>query len=161
MATQIPVKKEGMAGDKTGGRQGLLADMENWAGSWTNPFHMPFHLLDRPFLHESMPRCDVVDRDNEILVRAALPGFKKNDIEVSATDSSVTIQGKAGEETEEGEKEGEFYRREIRTENFMRMIRLPAVVEDKQAKACFKDGLLEVTLPKTTGGKRHTLEIEG
>ena len=156
MATQIPVKKQGTTGELPGAHQGMLADMERWAGSWTSPFH----LFDRPLLHEALPRCDIVDRDNEVMVRVALPGFKKKDIEVSATDSTVTIQGNTDKETEEGKLGESYYRKEIRAENFMRMIRLPAVVEDKQAKACFKNGLLEVTLPKTEGGKRHTLDIE-
>lgn len=157
MATQIPVKKQGAAGKESGAHKGVLADMERWAGSLTSPFH----LFDMPLLHETQPRCDVIDRDNEVMVRVALPGFKKKDIEVSATDSTVTIQGKTDEKIEEGKQGEDYYRKEIRTENFMRMIQLPAVVEDKKAKACFKDGLLEVTLPKTENGKRHTLEIEG
>lgn len=156
MATQVPVRKQGTTGEISGAHQGVLADMERWAGNWMSPFH----LFDRPLLHETLPRCDVIDRDDEVMVRVALPGFKKKDIEVSATDSTVTIQGKTDEEIEEGKQGGDYYRKEIRTENFMRMIRLPAVVEDKEAKACFKDGLLEVTLPKTEGGKRHTLKIE-
>jgi HSP20 family protein len=156
MATQVPVKKQGADKQASGTHQGMLADMERWAGSWMSPFH----LFDKPLLHETMPRCDVIDRDDEIMVRVALPGFKKKDIEVSATDSTLTIQGKSHEAIEEGKEKGDYYRKEIRNENFMRTVSLPAVVEDKQAKACFKDGLLEVTLPKTEGGKRHTLKIE-
>lgn len=156
MATQVPLKKQGSGNEKQETHQGMLADMEKWAGSWMSPFH----LFDRPLLHETQPRCDVIERDKEVMVRVALPGFKKEDIEVSATDTTVTIQGKTRKELEEGKEEGEYYRKEIRTENFMRTIRLPVIVEDKQAEASFKDGLLEVTLPKTEGGQRHTLEIK-
>ena len=156
MATQVPLKKQETSTEKTGNQHGVLADMERWAGNWMSPFH----LFDRPTLQEMLPCCDVVDRDNEIIVRVALPGFKKKDIEVSATDSTLTIQGKSSEEIEEGKLAGDYYRKEIHNENFMRTIRLPAIVEDKKAEACFKDGLLEVSLPKTEGGKRHTLEIK-
>lgn len=155
MATQVPLKKEGSVSEKASSHQGMLAEMERLASSWMSPFH----LFDRPFLHETLPRCDVIDHEHEIIVRVALPGFKKKDIEVSATDSTVTIQGKADEETEAGKQTGDYYRKEIRTESFMRMIQLPAVVEDQQANACFKEGLLEISLPKTKSGKRHTLEI--
>jgi len=157
MATQIPVKKQGGNVEKTGGHQGMLADMERWAGSWMSPFH----LFDGSLLHETQPKCDVIEQGDDVVVRVALPGYKKDDIEVSATDSTVTIQGKSSEKLEEGEEKGNYYRKEIRTENFMRMIRLPAIVDDKQAKASFKNGLLEVTMPKTENGKRQTLKIEG
>lgn len=156
MATQVPLIKQGASDAKTGSPQGVLADMERWAGNWMSPFH----LFDRPTMQEMLPCCDVVDRDNEIVVRVALPGFKKKDIEVSATDTTLTIQGKSSEQIEQGKLAGNYYRKEIRNESFMRTIRLPAIVEDQKAEACFKDGLLEVSLPKTEGGKRHTLEIK-
>jgi len=156
MATQVPLKKQETSNENTGSQPGVLADMERWAGNWMNPLH----LFERPAFQEMLPCCDVVDRDNEIVVRVALPGFKKKDIEVSATDSTLTIQGKSSEQIEEGKLTGNYYRKEIHNENFMRTIRLPAIVEDQKAEACFKDGLLEVSLPKTEGGKRHTLEIK-
>ncbi|MFV1992614.1 MAG: Hsp20/alpha crystallin family protein [Acidiferrobacterales bacterium] len=155
MATQVPLKKQDANSENMGNPRGVLADMERWAGNWMSPFH----LFDRPVLQEMLPCCDVLDRENEIVVRVALPGFKKKDIEVSATDTTLTIQGKSSEQIEEGKLAGDYYRKEIRNENFMRTIRLPAIVEDQKAEACFKNGLLEVSLPKTEGGKRHTLEI--
>ena len=106
----------------------------------------------------SLPQVDIIDQDDAIVVRAAVPGVRKEDLEISATDHSVTIRGRTHHEKEE--KGGEYYRREISTGEFLRTIPLPAAVDDSKAKAVFRDGLLELTLPKLESEKRHTIPIE-
>lgn len=159
MATQVPVKKS--LGSRTGGLMrppGMFEEMERWMESmlpdrWSDPFHFNRGAA------EFGPKVDLVDREAEVVVRAAVPGFNKADIEVSATDNAVTIRGKAREEHKEEEK-GEYYHREIRTEDFLRTVRLPCFVDDSKAKATFKQGMLEVVLPKVEENKRHAVEIE-
>lgn len=121
--------------------------------SWMHPLKTEHSLFS-----ENLPQVDVIDQDNTILVRATLPGVKKEDLEVSTTDHSVTIRGSSCEEQKE--EKGEYYRREIRSGNFLRTIALPASVDEKAIKAKFKDGLLEVTLPKMESEKRHSIKIE-
>ena len=58
------------------------------------------------------------------------------------------------------EEKGEYYRREIRSGNFLRTIPLPAAIDESAIKANFKDGLLEVTLPKLESEKRHTVKVD-
>lgn len=107
---------------------------------------------------ETLPQVDVIDRDDHILVRAAVPGVDKDDLEVSITDHIVTIRGKTRHETREAK--GEFYRCEIVSGNFLRTVTLPAPVDETKTQASFKDGMLELTLPKCESAKRHTIKIE-
>lgn len=111
-----------------------------------------------PFTDENLPKVDVIDRDNNILVRAAVPGVKVEDLEVSTTDHSVTIRGKTRHE--EREEKGEFYRCEISSGDFLRTVTLPDRIDEAKAEASFKDGLLELTLPKQENAKRRTIEIK-
>ncbi len=120
---------------------------------WTRPFRSE-HLQ----LSENLPQVDVIDQDENILVRAALPGIKKENLEVSTTQFTLTIRGSTRKETKE--EKGEFYRREIHTGSFLRTVTLPAAVDESNIKAVFKDGMLEVTLPKLESAKRHSIKIE-
>lgn len=119
---------------------------------WMRPFRTE-HLQ----LNENLPQVDVVDQDDSILVRAACPGVKKEDLEVSTTQFTLTIRGKTHKESKE--EKGEYYRREISTGSFLRTVTLPAAVDESNIKAVFKDGLLEVTLAKLESAKRHSIEI--
>lgn len=111
-----------------------------------------------PAFEGRMPRVDVLDREAEILVRAELPGVQKKDLDVSLTDNTVTIR--ATTEHEEKEQEGDYYRREISRGAFTRTVTLPSEVDESKAKASFKDGILELTLPKMERAKRRTLQVE-
>jgi HSP20 family protein len=111
---------------------------------------------DLPELH--MPKVDVIDRDEDVLVRAELPGVEKKDLEISTTDTSVTI--KATTAREEKEEKGDYYRCEITRGAFARTVALPAQVHSDKAKASLKDGVLELTLPKVEKSKRRTITVE-
>ena len=109
-------------------------------------------------LESKMPKVDVVERDNEIVVRAEVPGVDKKDLDVSVSDSTVTIKGSTRHE--EKEEKGDYYRHEISTGAFSRMVALPASVDGSKAKADFKDGVLELTLPKVEKAKRHSIKLD-
>lgn len=119
----------------------------------------------RPFGWESalaeaqalVPSVDVIDRDTEVVVRAAVPGYKKEEIQISVSDSTLTIEGET--KSEEKEEKGNYYRSEISQGSFSRTIALPAEVDDSKAKASVKDGMLELTLPKIEKSKRHKIAI--
>lgn len=101
-----------------------------------------------------VPSVDVVDRPNDILVRAEMPGMTKESIRVDATSESLTLCGEMKEEKEEKEERGEqFYRRERRMGMYQRVIPLPVQIKPNEVKARYKDGILEVTLPKTEESK--------
>ena len=127
---------------------------------WLRPFHWDTPAmadLTVPF-ETTMPSVDVLDRDNEILVKANLPGVEKKDIDISLTKSSVTIKGLTSHE--EKEEKGDYYRCEISKGSYMRTLALPADVDDKKAKAKFKDGVLELTLPKLEVAERRSIKID-
>ena len=106
------------------------------------------------------PRVDVQDRESEVVVRAELPGVKKDDLDVSVSDNAVTLKATTRSESEEGEKEGEYYRREISAGAFARTVPLPGEVDADNAQAKFQDGILELTLPKREAAKRKRIKVE-
>jgi HSP20 family protein len=120
---------------------------------WMHPSRMEHALLS-----EALPQMDIIDRDDTIVVRAALPGVDKENLEVSTTNQSLTIRGSTQKETKE--EAGEYYRHEISRGNFLRTVTLPAAIDEASIKAKFKDGMLEVTLPKLESAKRHSINIE-
>jgi HSP20 family protein len=89
---------------------------------------------------------DVSETEKDILVRASLPGFKKEDVSIEVHDGVLTISAQNDEEKEEkGER---YHRRERRMSSMSRSIALPAAVEDAKARAELKDGVLTLSLPK-------------
>lgn len=110
-----------------------------------------------PELEVRLPNVDVVDRDEDILVRAEIPGVDKKDLEISVTDNMVNIRGESRQETRE--ENGDFFRAEISRGGFSRTISLPHNVDGGKAHAVCKDGVLEVTLPKLERAKRHTIKV--
>ncbi len=105
-----------------------------------------------------IPAVDVIDRPDHILVRAEVPGVKKEDLDVSVSDNLVTIR--ATTKYEEEKEEGEYYRCEMRHGEFSRSITLPAAVDSAEGRASFKEGILELTLPKTAPSKRRAIKVE-
>jgi HSP20 family protein len=105
-----------------------------------------------------MPSVDVIDRDNEILVRAEIPGVDKKDLDVSVTEDSVCIKGSV--QHEEEEEKGEYYRRETSSGSFARTMALPGEVDATKVKTKFKDGVLEMTLPKVKQSKRLKISLD-
>ena len=123
---------------------------------WMRPFRRDW--LAFPEIEMTMPKVDVIDRDEEVVVRAEVPSVKKEDIEVSISGNMVTIKGET--KKEEKEEKGDYYRAEISRGSFSRMVSLPADVDESKAKASLKDGVLELTLPKVEKAKRRTIKVD-
>lgn len=105
------------------------------------------------------PRVDVIDRDNELVLRAEVPGVSRDDLEITMTDDSVTIRGTS--KREEKKEEGDYYYCETSRGEFSRSVTLPAHVDGSKARAEYKDGILELTLPKLETARRHKIPIAG
>ena len=101
------------------------------------------------------PQVDIFERDGKLVVRADLPGMSKDDVTVEVTDDAVVIEGERKFEHEENQ-EG-VYRSERSYGRFHREIPLPDGVKTENAKANFKDGVLEVVIdaPQTTKNRRR------
>ncbi|MBI4265828.1 MAG: Hsp20/alpha crystallin family protein [Acidobacteria bacterium] len=103
------------------------------------------------------PDIDVVQKNNELTIKADLPGLKRDEVSVEVTDNAVCIQGERKREREE-EREG-VYRSERSYGSFCRVIPLPDGAITEQAKASFRDGVLEITMPAPPTTKGRKLDI--
>lgn len=129
---------------------------------WWQQFHFGWpgratrHPME-PFLGKT-PCVDVLDREEDFLIKAELPGVDKKDISVSIVNNILTLE--ASMEKEQKEEKGEYYHREISSGLYRRTIDLPVSVKENEAKATFKNGILELTIPKMEKAKRATVKVE-
>jgi HSP20 family protein len=106
------------------------------------------------------PAVDMIDRPDEVVVRADLPGLEQKDVDVTIQEGMLTIRGERKEEREE-KKEGEdYYHAERAFGAFVRSMPLPPGVDPEKVKATFKNGILEVHLQKTKESKARKIEIK-
>lgn len=105
-----------------------------------------------------MPALDVYEEKDEVIVKADLPGLSKEDVDVNLSGKTLTIKGEKKQEEEVKEKD--YYRRERSYGSFVRSVELPAEVKPEEIKATFKDGVIEVRLPKTEEAKKKTITVK-
>ncbi len=128
--------------------------------SWLRPWQSDWHSLPESTLpfNGQPPKVDVIDREAEVIVRAGIPGVEKKDLDITVGEDSVTIKGAT--RREEKEEKGDYDRHELSAGSFSRTVALPAAVDGTRAKASFKDGVLELTLPKIEKTRRHSVKVE-
>ena len=104
------------------------------------------------------PSVDMFETENDVVVKASLPGMKADDVEINVTGEMLTIKG---ETQEKGEvKEKSYHIREQRWGSFERSVPMPTSVVSDKAKAEFEDGILTVTLPKAEEVKPKTITVK-
>jgi HSP20 family protein len=106
----------------------------------------------------TLPTVDMYQTDDDIVVKATLPGVKPEDIAISVTGDVLTLRGSATEES--GQQNATYYLRERRHGEFSRSLPLPASVVADKAKADFEDGILTLTLPKAEEVKAKTITVK-
>jgi len=104
-----------------------------------------------------MPALDVFEKDDRFVVRAELPGMKEDDIDISVIGDTLSIKGEKKTETEV--KDEDYYRCERSYGSFYRSIPLPSSVDINKIEANLDDGVLEVTLPKSTKVKPKKVAV--
>ena len=104
-----------------------------------------------------LPNVDIVDRDDFLLVRAEMPGVKKEDLEITIAGDRLTFEAKR--EVEEKEEKDDFFRHEMAFGRMFRAIRLPVDVYGDKATAELKDGIVEVHLPKVEVTTPHKVKV--
>lgn len=127
---------------------------------WMRPFRFgqpSWSHLPAPFEGRT-PQVDVVDRDDEIFIKAELPGVDKDDLEITMTNNSITIKGST--KAEEKEEKGDYHRCEISQGAYSRTLSLPSEVDTDKAKAKFKHGVLKLTIPKVKKSKHISVKVE-
>jgi HSP20 family protein len=104
---------------------------------------------------------DIAEKDGDIVVRASLPGFAKDEIDVQVHDGVLSITAKRSEQHEESGDDGErYYRRERRIGSVSRRIALPDGVDGAKTEAELRDGVLTLTIPTPEESKPKQIEIE-
>jgi HSP20 family protein len=103
------------------------------------------------------PSLDVYEDKDNLVVKAELPGMRKEDIEVSLHDGCLSLSGER--KFEEKHKDAEVYRAERFVGRFQRTVTLPSPVAADKVKASYKDGILTVTLPKTEESKPKHIDV--
>ena len=103
------------------------------------------------------PAVEVADTTDAVMIKAHVPGIPKDNIQVNVTDDAITLKGEMKEEEKKEEKN--YTRREFRYGAFSRIITLPAAVQADKAAAQLKDGVLEITIPKSEKAKVKEIPI--
>ncbi len=104
------------------------------------------------------PFIDVIETDKEVIATAEMPGLEKQDIKINLTEDRLEISAET-EHEEKKEEKGYVYR-ERRSGSYYRAIPLPSPVDPDNSKASYKNGVLEIKMPKTEIKKKKPLEIE-
>jgi HSP20 family protein len=107
---------------------------------------------------EWSPLVDVMDKKDKIIAKAELPGVDKKDIKITLSDNILSIRGERKEEKET--KKEDYYCSERVQGSYSRTIALPVEVDSKKIKASFKNGVLEVILPKAEKVTPKEIEIK-
>ena len=129
---------------------------------WMEGFNEPY-FWRRPFLTEFdekfdvFPKVDILDRDDKLVVRADVPGIKKEDLEITISGDRLIIEAKR--EYEEEEKKEEYVRHEMAYGRLYRSVLLPFEVLGDKAQAELKDGVLEIDLPKVEATTPYKVQV--
>ena len=140
-----------------------LEEMERWfEESWEKPFSVMRTLLPdmvRREFETTLPMLDIYEEGNELIVKADMPGIKKEDLEIDLTDNVLTVRGE--KKVEKKVEKGKFYRYERRHGTFFRKIELPCEVDAEKIKAHLENGTLEIRLAKShkAEGKKSDLAM--
>lgn len=143
--------------------------------SWLTPFERMEEMFEdvfrrpfgRPFWpsmprmleeREPMPSIDIFEEADNIIVKSDLPGMSKDDIEINLTDDMITLSGE--KKKEEKVEEKNYFRLERSCGSFTRSFALPAEVQTDKAKASFKDGVLEIRIPKSEEARKKERKIK-
>ncbi len=136
-----------------------LRDFDKWFDEiMPRPFTPFFSKLRAGMEEELMPEVDIFESNGDLVLKAELPGMKKEDIEVTLTDGMITISGEKKKEDEIKKKD--YYKLERSYGSFCRSFSLPTEVRGDQTKSTFKDGVLEVRMPKSEEAKSKEVKVK-
>jgi HSP20 family protein len=120
-------------------------------------FTRPWDMMDGGRGSSRLP-VDMYQTDNEVVVKAAVPGMKPEDVQIAVTGDVLTIKGESHERNDTKEKA--YHIREQRWGTFERIIGLPTAVVSDKAQAEFENGVLTITLPKAEEVKPKMITVK-
>ena len=121
-------------------------------------FTRPFFSIRDGGSTGSAPAIDMYQTDNDVVVKAALPGIKADEVQINVTNDILTIKGEMKHEEERKDKSWHIH--EHRWGAFERSVMLPTGVISDKAKADFDNGILTITLPKSEQVKPKTITVK-
>lgn len=104
------------------------------------------------------PAVEMYETDNEVVVRAELPNVDPKSVDITVTNDAITLKGETRHEQEQ--KGRNYYRRELRYGAFARTLPLLTEVKSGEARATYKDGVLEVKIPKSERVKPTSVKVQ-
>ncbi len=104
------------------------------------------------------PAVEVFETPHDVVVRAELPGIDPKNVDIQVTEDRLTIKGEAKAEQED--KGRNYYMRELRYGSFVRSLALPGGVQGDEAKASYKNGILEIKIPKSERVKPKSVKVD-
>jgi HSP20 family protein len=124
-------------------------------------FLSPMRWVEEATGADLTPAMDVKERDDAYVIKTEMPGVNKDDVSITLENGVLTITGESKSEKEEKEDE-RVLRQERRYGKFVRSLRLGTQIDEKGVKASYKDGVLELILPKAeeVKPKRITVDVE-
>jgi HSP20 family protein len=105
-----------------------------------------------------VPPVEIFEADNEVVVRAELPNIDPKQMDISVTPEAITLKGETKHEEERRARN--YYRRELRYGSFARALPLPTEVKSAEARATYKDGVLEVRIPKSDRSRATPVKVQ-
>lgn len=110
------------------------------------------------FSHPVVPALDVYEKANKVIVKTELPGVKPEEVDLSVDGDLLIIRGEKKRENEV--KEGDYHRTERSYGSFQRAVKLPSGVKADEAKATYKNGVLEIELEKSQEDRKKKIKID-
>jgi len=131
----------------------LRKEMDNLWNSFLGETAFP-----RSFSNDWLPSVDVSETDDQLVIKAELPGLDAKDVNVSISGDLLTVKGE--KKKEEERKDEHFHSSERFYGSFQRSFRLPSNIKTDEVDATFNKGILELTLRKTAESKKKEIEIK-
>ncbi len=148
--------------------QSSWSDIDRTIDNFRKDMERTFSSFSMPSIPkmQTMPQfpqttCDLIDEGSQYRVKMAVPGVKKNEINLNVTDNSVEVSAEHKEESEEKKKN--YLRKELSNVSYYRTLPLPDSVVSGKTKAKLTDGILEITLPKerpTPKPKKKSVKVQ-
>jgi HSP20 family protein len=139
-------------------RYNPFRDMEDFSRNWSLLPDVFSRFFDEPVtVRPWSPSVDIEEKDNEIVLKADIPGVNEKDLEVRLENGTLTLKGERKFEKEDKQKG--YHRIERGYGSFVRSFALPAAVDSDKVQAHYHDGVLTVTLPKTEASKARKVKI--
>jgi HSP20 family protein len=134
----------------------MFSDMFSMLGP-TEEFYRPFAPGASAQQRGWVPAVEISETDDEYCIRAEVPGIQPENVDVEVAGNAVTISGRTQQEQEQ--QQGRLHRSELRYGQFMRRLVLPNDVQSEQASASFRNGILELHLPKAEESRRRRIKV--